>query len=909
MMKSTKLIKLMILLGIAGGLQAQSAVQSAAQSAAQRKLLADAINRNAYVEIEFDNLADFRKWSEPDPEECLGELKEEVEEIESIVEEVLSIVDALELETCPVTLIHQSDIVFNVPFVITASGRYCLAEDLTITCSVGLIIEGSGVTLDLNGHTIFVNLSEICSGDGVGVEVRGDAAVSDIVIKNGTITSAFNRSCFSCTEHVESCVDYYDDSCTEYVESCVEYNEQFCCFNADQVTGIWLNGCDSDTEQDVNFGASCLECVSYAEGICQSFVEESCCFNVVNVRIENVAFTNLHYGVYVEGAVGTVITNAAFQFDNFNIYCIDDSATTITNSMFVESGPGISYCGSHNMIVRDCSFSGLCGSAITGVGECDPLDVAEFTRCIAAGIDDDAFSIANASSVVFTDCTATENCGIGFNLTDSVDVVFRDCIASNNGPDDCYRYSGPHGNGFDIEICTDVCLYNCFAQDNRNNGFNVVSSTVLMRNCTATDNGDYGFTDDADNTNQYYANYACGNGGPVVDPNDSANYNNILFASVTSPDNTRGVHNVDCSNSAVDQIDAIESIVENISVVVDAVCSCSLIEAIVTDIDEQLFALSSAVDELAETSDDCSVKIITVPTTITKSGRYCLAKDITGTITIAASSIILDLNGHTIYGVSEFGIDLMGTSTIYDITIKNGSLVGHEAGIGAEFVNALRLEDISCTNCEFGIFLFNVDDVLLNNVVSYKNAFGLILNNVADLLAQSCLFNDNEVTGVVGGFESIGLFNSEFVNCIANSNGEAGFAFSGSSNVVLRDCFASHNQSVDGFIITGASMNICLYDCYAKSNSGNGFSVSSDSTVLMRNCTAISNTNHGFSDAGTGNQYYANYACNNTGGNYSGVTMAPVTSPANARDFSNVSCNSPDVDQITAIFDCQMCGG
>jgi len=820
MMKSVKLMKLILLFGIASGLFAAQAGKSAAQ--------ADA-NRNAYVEIEFDNLADFRKWSEPDPEECLGELKEEVEEIESIVEEVLSIVDALELETCPVTLLYQS----GVPYLLTESGRYCLAEDLTVTCSAtGITIEGSGITLDLNSHSIILT----CTG-AVGVDLVGTSTtnpINDITIKNGTVVGV-----------------------NDYVLN---------------TTGISLK-------------------------------------DTADVRIEDVALTNLNFGIFVEDAVGTVINNAACHNNHFDIATDDDSATTITNSTFFGSDNGISYNDSHNMIVRDCSFSGL-GSAI--LWHAGVLDVAEFDNCMVSDCSDHGFNLSNVSSVVVRNCSSSSNAGRGFYLAGSHDVVFRDCYASDNGDSS----DGPIHSGFKIENSPDVCLYNCFSQNNTDKGFSVVcSSGLLARNCTATYNGNYGFTDDNDNTNQYYANYACNNGGPIALPNLSHNYNNILFASVTSPDNTRGVHNVDCSNSAVDQINAIESIVEDISVDVKEVCSCSLIEAIVIEIDEQLFALSSAVDELAETADDCSVKIVrNLPTqTLFSSGRYCLAEDVHGTIIIAANSIILDLNGHTIHDSGGVGIDMVGTSTtnpLYDINIKNGSLVGSLVGIVAEFVNALRIEDISCTNCEIGIFLENVDDVLLSNVVSYSNFVGLDLANVTDLLAQSCLFNDNKVAGVAAGGlgYNIGLFSSEFVNCIANSNG-VGFGFAVSSNVVLRDCFASHNHGhylpAAGFLIFERSMNICLYDCYAKSNFA-GFVVDQTSTVLMRNCTAINNTDFGFFDGAGTNQYYANYACNNTGGNYSGVNSAPVTSPRNARDFSNVDCNNSDVDQIAAIFDCKV---
>jgi len=814
-------------------------------------------------------LPDFYRWCRPNPESCLAALCSEIEELEPVAERIISVVDALELETCPITLIHQSDIVFNVPFVITASGRYCLAEDLLVTCSVGIVITGSGITLDLNGHSIIVNSYSSCDFESIGVEVFGDAPASDIVIKNGTITSVI-----------------YDDCTT---------------------TGIWLNGCDGD----------------YGD----------CDHEVIDVRIENVALTNLCYGVYVGGAVGTVINNASFHFNKFDLYCAADSATTITNSIFFESDFGLVYCDSENMIVRDCSFSEVC--AAVSPGNCGGgLLASEFTRCNVNNTNSNGFKFVGASGLLVCDCRSSRNNGNGFHFSDSGDVVVRDCVASDNScsPDaySCFYSSSSssssssiscssssssvyfHADGFFIEDSQDVCLYNCFSQDNLHNGFGVNSSAVLVRNCTATDNGSLGFADTS-STNQYYANYACNN-AVVRGVESSSNYSDtITSASVTSPDNARGVHNVDCANTAVDQIDAIESIVENISSVVDAVCSCSLIEAIVTDIDEQLFALSSVVDHIAETGDDCSVILVRNvigDLTLSRPGRYCLAEDITvGTILITGNSIILDLNGHTVYGGSAVGIAVTGN----DVTIKNGSIGSGLHGISANTVNALCIEDVSCTNCDNGIELLNVDDVLLNNVISYLNiGNGLLLLTVNNLLAQACLLNNNG-NGVDGNF----INDSEFVNCIANFNhGSAGFSVSGAVNVVLRDCFASHNQDADGFDISGGN-NVCLYNCYAKSNDGIGFLLENGTTALLRNCTAINNGHYGFSDLAGTSQYYANYACNNHGTsmapnnsvNYNNVISAPVTSPANARDFSNVDCNNSDVDQIAAIHACQMCGG
>jgi len=797
------------------------------------------------------------------PANCLCEIKDEVCEVERILEDVLSVVDAIDLETCPVTLLY------NIPGgnVLTDSGRYCLAEDLVATCSVAIVIDGAGITLDLNGHTIFVNTDDCDSEFNAGIFVVSDALANDIVIKNGTIT-------------------------TQYYDNC-------------NTTGIWLDGCEDG--------------------------------GVTNVRIEDVACTNLCTGIYVNCAVGTVIHNAAFHFNFADIYCQDDSATTITNSTFFESDLGLAYCNSHNMIVRDCSFSWL-GTAIAN-GDCGAecydgvlLDVAEFDNCMVSETEDDGFIFRNASSVVVRNCHASENNCNGFHVICSSDIVFRDCYASENGRE-CEGRSG-----FNAYNSSDISFYNCFSQNNGTNGFHAFNddsgNNLVFRNCTATNNEEFGFKDN-NTDNNYYANYACGN---------DTNYNPEVLASqasTTSPNNQRGVHNVDCLNTAVDQVAAIESIVENISSVVDGVCQCTEMESLFEGLQDQLEVITSVVEFIADfETDDCSVTLISntdAPQTFSAPGRYCLSNDIhslvagSSAITFeGGNSITLDLNGHTVFAPVGDGtaiyVDGLTSGPAHDITIHNGSVDSDEAqngnGIYADTVSALRIEDVSCTNCNVGISLNNAHNILMNNVISYKhNRSGLELDTVDGLLAQSCLFNHNGQGATAAGVSGDSVSNSEFVNCIANDtvNG-SGFSLTG-TNLLLRDCFASNNLTNmgNGFSFN-VSTNVCLYNCYAESNgsignhAGSGFAISTSTHVLVRNCTAINNGGYGFNDdgCGDGNQYYANFACNNNGGsfapnfsaNYNNVCSAPVTSPANARGVHNVDCANNDPDQISAIQSC-----
>src|SRR5579871_3765194 len=112
----------------------------------------------------FDKLVDVRKGLQhQDLRTCLFEIGDEVCCLGDDGEAIISIIEAIDLETCPVTLLYQS----GVPYTLTASGRYCLAEDL-IADAAAVTINGSGITLDLNSHTIFVNADNV-----TGIAVYG----------------------------------------------------------------------------------------------------------------------------------------------------------------------------------------------------------------------------------------------------------------------------------------------------------------------------------------------------------------------------------------------------------------------------------------------------------------------------------------------------------------------------------------------------------------------------------------------------------------------------------------------------------------------------------------------------------------------------------------------------------------
>src|SRR5438477_4118043 len=73
----------------------------------------------------------------------------------------------------------------SAPYVINASGSYYLTGNLLVGGGDAIFINGSGVTLDLNGYSISSNASP---AQGTAILVNGTA--SRILIRNGSIMGA-----------------------------------------------------------------------------------------------------------------------------------------------------------------------------------------------------------------------------------------------------------------------------------------------------------------------------------------------------------------------------------------------------------------------------------------------------------------------------------------------------------------------------------------------------------------------------------------------------------------------------------------------------------------------------------------------------------------------------------------------
>jgi len=727
-------------------------------------------------------------------------VRHDVSEVEIIEEEILSVLEALDLETCPATL------VYNVPGgqILTESGRYCLAEDITVT-GTGIIIEGNGITLDLNGHSIILTGS---SGE-IGIAIATDPMItttySDIRIKNGMI------------------------------------------INIDPPVYVAPLPMDSSPTFTNNVG------ISVGSGT-----------NIVHdLRLEDITCVALDAGILLNHAINTEIDRVTCESCNVGLFG--------TNQV--------------SLFARDSIFNNNVSAGFAVVDFVPPV-----------------LSSGYSSKVI--NCGASNNGLVGFVLVLASDFLFQDCFAAEN-----------QENGFIIVASRAISLVNCLAQSQYNNitdpytfqanGFSVTGGSidVIVRECSAINNKDFGFNEDGPaNQNQYYSNYACNNG---------TNFAGIFSAPVTSPANARGVHNVDCSNSALDEVDSILSIVENIDFVVDALATCPV-----------------------------TLVYNSTPQPLIAPGRYCLAEDLVSTVTIAGNNITLDLNGYIISTSSGDGIDVLANDVLANfVTIKNGTITA-SGGNGITVsggVTDLCIEGITCYNCfNNGIELDGCNEAIIQNVICdfcmtnthLTNGGGIYLNGSENVLVSDSLLINGQ-----GAFNA-GLYStcSSYITvqrCSMNNNAGAGislnndtdciisdcsalkndgggmgsFALAGVKTAVVSNCIAESTGIDNGFSVDAASSNIVVKECSAIKNQLAGFSNGSDSAQFYGN-SAIGNNGYGggygfynSASALDAPQFYSNYACNN-GTNYSGVVVASVTSPANARGVANVDCSNSALDEI-----------
>jgi hypothetical protein len=373
---------------------------------------------------------------------------------------------------------------------------------------------------------------------------------------------------------------------------------------------------------------------------------------------------------------------------------------------------------------------------------------------------------------------------------------------------------------------------------------------------------------------------------------------------------------------------------------------CSTIETLITDCCE---TVNSKLDILltSDLSTPCASTPIFGATTISVSGSYCLANNVTSalaqTILISAvSDVVLDLNGHTVSNTSTTGSGIVVSGGGVNTIIKNGFVrfpTGGNTGAGIllqQGSSQSTIQNVTVSFWRTGIYS-EIQSAILDTVVDLNFGDGIIINGGPYEISR-CRILNNTGDGITvdsgqGKISDVEIFNAgagtsclsissalgsvvnnckfthvngngvlvdnvgpvEINNCAAYSNGTtAGTGFNldaDARNVLINNCYATGFTA--GFLaVSEAQLN--LENSVAKGN-GTGFLMGSSTVAILRNNTADFNVT-GFQGTSS-QQYYSNVACNNAV-NFSGIVPESVTSPANARGVHNVDCSSFQPDQV-----------
>jgi parallel beta-helix repeat protein len=220
-----------------------------------------------------------------------------------------------------------------------------------------------------------------------------------------------------------------------------------------------------------------------------------------------------------------------------------------------------------------------------------------------------------------------------------------------------------------------------------------------------------------------------------------------------------------------------------------------------------------ATSPAAQTISDCGE--------VTDPGTYTVTTDITAPadtncITISASGVAIDLQGHTIRG-SGFSSGIFGRGGQH-IIIANGTITGFNQNINLE-ADFLSISNIIVTNAGFSGITNNsgnftvVTDVQANNTGVHGIYFYGNNNTVIDSTAS-----DNGHYGIAFLQESN---TNTVIDSTANGNGLGGMFFANGNSTVIG---STANENTSDGIFIGGSNNV-LTDNTTNGNTSQGISV------------------------------------------------------------------------------------
>ncbi|MCL4229058.1 right-handed parallel beta-helix repeat-containing protein [Candidatus Dependentiae bacterium] len=261
---------------------------------------------------------------------------------------------------------------------------------------------------------------------------------------------------------------------------------------------------------------------------------------------------------------------------------------------------------------------------------------------------------------------------------------------------------------------------------------------------------------------------------------------------------------------------------------------------------------------------------ITTAGNITASGSYILANDIDGQISILASNVSLDLNGHTITASTIGNDNALVIYGVNDIRIYNGTVIQAQTGNNR---NCLKIDDAPTGNVS-RIVISNVN-CFLSNPSATTSQRGIFIqgNNspsiATDILIKNCLLHSSGAGyGIfIDGPTSASRIKIE--KCVVGCF-NAGIDLNRCSDCIIQNCFIYKCQSF-GIRFTNATLRSLilhntLRECGETGIQGTGIPASG---ILIygndvQGCTNTSTSSRPYHYE-SANYVYGNFAKNNAG--------------------------------------------
>ena len=315
-----------------------------------------------------------------------------------------SICDELSIIDSKIDELLTDDSCATIPIynamTITTSGSYCLANSINGTITVA----ASQVTLDLNGYTIYPEISSI------GIDVL--AQHKNFQIKNGFIVGGGGG--------YNSAAIVVNDACSDFVISDVEIwgglgdgIEMLPSITG--ITNFAIKNCIV-----ANVGLRGINC-----GDCSDFVLDNC-------TTQSCAQLSSNWSNFtVAGSQNYILRNCIAQDSNGECFHLIYSSSGYLDNCTAENsrGPAFDFSQAFNIIATNCvAQTGLSN----GFYLSNNASQCKITNCTAMNITGTGFNSSTGTNNLIQGCTALNNSDSGFYNNDS-NNYFASNYALNNG--------------------------------------------------------------------------------------------------------------------------------------------------------------------------------------------------------------------------------------------------------------------------------------------------------------------------------------------------------------------------------------------------------------------------------------------------------------------------------------------